>query len=114
MIPCTLDELRAMVRAEVQAVCASLLPAPTLSAPLVDKRACALALGVSPATIDRLVAAGRAPFVRVGDHRRFDVSAVRAALETTVAVAPSPAKSLRVPGVRLLSRAQRAIDRGAS
>ena len=53
----------------------------TTTAPLVDKRTLAHALGVSTASVDRLCREGRIPFVLVGEVRRFDLDAVRAALE---------------------------------
>jgi excisionase family DNA binding protein len=95
-----------------QAKATSPAPAPTPgTAPLVDKRGCAYALGVSPATIDRLVRDGRIPYRIVGDSRRFDLAAVIAALEehkvatktNTVATPPWPPDE-PIPGVRLLSR----------
>ena len=43
--------------------------------PLLDKRELARALSVSPATVDRLDAAGQ-PFIRVGDAKRYDLAAV--------------------------------------
>ena len=51
------------------------------SGPLVDKSTLAKALDASIPTIDRLCRASVIPFVYVGDVRRFDVAAVRAALE---------------------------------
>jgi hypothetical protein len=100
----TPDELRAIVREELGACLATREPASTLGA-LVDKRRLADALGVSVATIDRQSAKGRIPFLLVGEHRRYDIVAVRAALEAVPAVAPA-AKASRelVSGVRRLSR----------
>lgn len=60
-------------------------------APLVDKRELARALAVSVATVDRLCRADSdapIPFVIVGDSRRFDLAAVRAALESRPAERP--------------------------
>lgn len=83
---------------------------PPRPAPLVDVRDCAYALGVSPATIHRLVRSGRVPFVVVGQSKRFDLVAVREALEHSKvtekrsAAAPMPQARATIPGVRLLSR----------
>ena len=84
------------------------LPATT---PLVDKRGLAHALGISPATVDRLCRDGRIPFLRVGDVRRFDLDQVRAALAANSApaseVRTTTAKRTQIGGVRLLSRSSR-------
>ena len=96
-----------------QALAAVTLPTAPPADPLLDKRALAHALGVSTAKVDRLCREGRIPFVRVGEVRRFDLAAVRAALEAgdererdergkPPADAAPPAG--RVAGVRLLSR----------
>ena len=85
-------------------------------APLLDKRALAHALGVSTAKIDRLVRSGEIQYVLVGEVRRFDLEAVRAALEARRQERDRARRSApdlaRVPGlpsdVRLLSRARRA------
>jgi excisionase family DNA binding protein len=98
------EELLALVREAVRAELATFAPASTAPAPLADKRSAAHALGISSATLDRLVAAGRVPFVRVGDHRRYDLAQVRAALATTPAAPTRPAPRERLGGVRLLSR----------
>jgi excisionase family DNA binding protein len=78
---------------------------------LLNKRALAHALGVSTATVDRLCRTRRIPFVVVGDARRFDLAAVRAALATTPS---SPSPKLAPPeeaaglhGVKLLTRGGR-------
>jgi hypothetical protein len=91
-----------------QALAAHREVAPTPQTTLLDKRALAHALGVSTATIDRLVRAKRIPFIVVSQLRRFDLDAVRSALgvcqteaASKHAVANEPA-GLR--GVRLLSR----------
>jgi excisionase family DNA binding protein len=108
VVPLTPDELRALVREAVRVELASVAPASATPAALVDKRTAAHSLGVSSATLDRLVAAGRIPFVKVGDHRRFDCAKVREALETTPATPSTPAQRERIPGIRLLSRKQTA------
>jgi hypothetical protein len=96
---------------------ASTAPPP---APLVHKRALAVALSVSPATVDRLVRSGM-PFQAVGDAKRFDLAACRAWLAEQgqrPAAPPAPPASARVlrlegrdpvglAGVRLLSRPKR-------
>ena len=84
-------------------------------APLLDKRALAHALGVSTATVDRLCRLQRIPVVPVGEVRRFDLEAVRAALtarrEEAAAVARNSPDLARgsplLGGVRLLSRGKR-------
>jgi excisionase family DNA binding protein len=95
------DDLKELIREAVREEIASVRPAAAPSA-LVDKRECARALGVSTATVDRLCATQRIPFVVVGDVRRFDLEAVRAALESVPAEAPKP--TVKLGGVRLLSR----------
>jgi excisionase family DNA binding protein len=82
---------------------------PSTKPPLMDTRDCAHSLGVSTATINRLVQAGRIPFITVGESRRFEMGAVLAALErrgaTQNAGAQATSKSrVVIPGVRLLSR----------
>src|SRR5580658_5708122 len=101
-----LDLVRAAAREGAeQAIAAKPVTTPTMAGSLVDKRDLAHALGVSPATIDRLCRAGRIPFIRVGDVRRFDPVAVRAALEQGPGVAASATSAaststrVRVPGV---------------
>jgi excisionase family DNA binding protein len=87
--------------------------APATSPTLIDKRGLAHALGVSPATVDRLCRSGRMPFVVVGEVRRFDLLAVRAALTEghgSHAASPPPASApsqAPIAGVRLLSRRAR-------
>ena len=88
------------------------LGAPGAPAPLslLTKQACAAALGVSCATIDRYVRTGLVPFVTLGPDgpRRFRLDDVLAALATReVPPKEPPAKRERVVGVRLLSRAAR-------
>jgi excisionase family DNA binding protein len=111
-----LSSLLELVRAAAregaeQALAAQRPTTPPTSGSLVDKRGLAHALGVSPATIDRLCRDGRIPFTRVGDVRRFDPVAVLAALEQGVEAsatsAGSASRQVRVAGVRLLSRAAR-------
>ena len=91
------DKLRPML-AETSA------PPPS---PLLSKGEVASALRVSGATIDWLVRAGRIPFVRVGDVKRFDLEVVRSALgERLARAADRPAAEVQGPlfGVRRLSR----------
>jgi excisionase family DNA binding protein len=90
--------------------------APKALTPLLDKRALAHALGVSTAKIDRLVRSGEIQYVLVGEVRRFDLDAVRVALEARRQerdrARGSTPELARAPGlpsdVRLLSRARRA------
>ncbi len=70
---------------------------------LVDKRLLAHALGISVATVDRLCRAGAIPFVHVGDARRFDLEAVRAALRPSDTPAPPPTKPASTPTTRARS-----------
>ena len=105
-----LDMVRTAAREGAeQALAAQREAMPPASGALVDKRELARLLGVSPATINRLCRDDRIPFIRVGDARRFDPAAVRAALEESAGVAATaPAapssRQVRVAGVRLLSR----------
>jgi excisionase family DNA binding protein len=87
----------------------SITATPARLTPLVDVRDCAYALGVSPATIHRLVRSGRVPFIVVGESKRFDLAAVREALEHSEvtekrSVVPTPQAGATIPGVRLLTR----------
>jgi excisionase family DNA binding protein len=106
----TLETLVEMVADRVVEKLRPILAAPTSSvaqAPLASKSEVASALHVSPATIDRLVRAGRIPFVRVGDVRRFDLECVRAALVEQRSAAPAkPPVQGPMSGVRLLSGAR--------
>jgi excisionase family DNA binding protein len=81
---------------------------PSTKPPLVDTRDCAHSLGVSTATVNRMVQAGRIPFITVGESRRFEMGPVLAALEhhgATRNVREATSKNRVVlPGVRLLSR----------
>jgi excisionase family DNA binding protein len=91
------------------------VPAPKSATPLLDKRALAHALGVSTAKIDRLVKKQEIEYVLVGEVRRFDLDAVRRALEARrqkrdatggapeLARAPAPSTD-----IRMLSRARQA------
>jgi hypothetical protein len=56
---------------------------------LVGKLVAAMALGVSPATLDRLCAQG-APFERVGSRRKFELEEMRAWLRTRGARPTTP------------------------
>ena len=81
-------------------------PAATAPAPLLSKQQIAAALGISPAGVDRLVRDGKIPHVRVGDVRRFDLAAVRAALEASAPATTTTTTRDGAP-VRLLSRGPR-------
>ena len=80
------------------------------SEPLRTTQQCAADLGISVATLNRMVRAGQVPWLPVGDSKRFDMTAVREALAARAARAktpPVPASSLPAPsmsGVRCLSR----------
>jgi excisionase family DNA binding protein len=112
----TLEALVEMVADRVAEKLRPMLAVPMSSAaspPLASKSEVASALRVSPASIDRLVRAGRIPFVRVGDVRRFDLESVRAALaDERSAAAAKPRAQGPLSGVRLLSgtRGQRAAE----
>ena len=103
----TPDELRELVRKAVRdELDASGSPATTTTA-LVTKQALAAQLGISVAGVDRLVRDGRIPFVRVGDVRRFDPVAVRAALEQREPLEAARTRATTEAPVRLLSRGSR-------
>jgi hypothetical protein len=77
---------------DAQADALDVAPAPDApSAQLVPPHACAAALGISIATLNRRVNEGIVPFVQIGDARRYDVAEVRAAL----AAAPSSTSTPR-------------------
>jgi len=114
-----LELVRSAARDGVVEALQTKAPAPPNSVtppPLLDKRALAHAMGVSTAKIDRLVRSGEIQYVLVGEVRRFDLEAVRAALEARRQERDRARRSApdlaRVPGlpsdVRLLSRARRA------
>jgi hypothetical protein len=62
----------------------SLTPAPAC---LVDRSGLATALAISLPTVDRLCKAGTIPWIQIGDVRRFDLGAVRSALQKCAAKA---------------------------
>lgn len=105
----TVEAFREIVRAEVKealASCAAESPAPCTS--LLARSGLALALGISLATVDRLVVDG-CPHVIVSRTKRFDLARVQEWLATrTIEPAPvKPAKAAPVAslaGVRRLSR----------
>jgi excisionase family DNA binding protein len=111
-----LELVRAAAReGTIQALAARGPATATVPPPLLDKKGLAHALGVSTATVDRLCRERRIPYVHVGDVRRFDLDAVRAALgsphqnrEPAPSSASDPAGRSAVPGdIRLLSRGGR-------
>ncbi len=83
-------------------------PLPASPEPLVSRLEIARLLGCSIATLDRLIREGAIPYLVVGETKRFDVQAVRAALAARIETAPRPVPQLEaapVPtGVRLVSR----------
>jgi hypothetical protein len=100
----TLDELRTLIRDEVRAAFAEHSPPEGISG-LVDRRELARLLDVSLATVTRLTSEG-GPVTYVGESPRYEVAAFRAWLEERGrrGTKPSPARSEKVAGVRLLSR----------
>ncbi len=102
VVAMTPEQLAALVREVVRAELRDAGPA--APSQLVAKQAAASALGISTATLDRLVRAGRVPYVLVGDSRRFDVAVVRAALavEANAPTAESQRRATPIPGVRRL------------
>jgi len=108
-----LEALLEIFRAELRGACADVLTAElraneaSHTARLLDKCQLAEALSVSVTTVNRLCRSGRIPFEVVGDTRRFDLQAVRAALRTS---SPEPRQGRRresqtsMKGIRLLSR----------
>lgn len=96
-----LDALLAALAAKLAplllAAMAPTLPgAPAEIAPLLTKQQLGSALNVSTATIDRGCREGWLPFLLVGDVRRFDLAAVRAALLTrTTGAAVSTSTGVR-------------------
>jgi excisionase family DNA binding protein len=102
-----LDAIADRVAERVLEVLAPMLEAsaPTARRPsLLSKSELASLLHVSTATVDRLARHGALPFVRVGDVRRFDLEAVRRALEERGANASAaPAPDAALGDVRLLS-----------
>jgi hypothetical protein len=112
LVATLLDLVRTAAREGTTEALASRSEGPrTEPAPLLDKRALAHALGVSTATVDRLCRQQRVPFVLVGEVRRFDLAAVRAALaEQRPSSEPRKAAAERQAppgGIRLLSREPR-------
>ena len=71
---------------------------------------CAAELRISVATLNRMVKAGKVPWVPVGESKRFDMTKVRAALAATTEAKTSPTLAPAQPapsGVRCLSRKPR-------
>lgn len=101
------DELRALLRGEVDAALAARSAVPS-AVPLVDKRELARTLSVSPATITRMTAEGM-PHVYAGASPRYDLAEVRAWLDERgrKGTHATPPKREAIPGVRLLSRRAR-------
>jgi hypothetical protein len=97
------------IRARVAARSAASATVHADSPQLVAKGVAAAALSVSVSTLDRLCRAGVIPFVYAGEVRKFDLVAVRAALDAyTAARRTKPpahgAAREETPGVRFLSR----------
>jgi len=104
IVDLNVGDLRAIVRVEITAALGT--PEKMLEQPLVDTHAVAHDLGISVATLDRKIRVGLVPFCWVGDRKKFDLAAVRAALETSAA-AKHATKTPEQGSVRLLSRGQR-------
>jgi hypothetical protein len=103
------DELRALLRAEVDAALATHSFAATkVPAARVTLDELSRLEACSYATVRRLVAEG-APVTYLGQSPRFDVEAFRAWLEERgrKGTQAKPSKGEAIPGVRLLSRARR-------
>jgi hypothetical protein len=110
VVACSLDDLRSLVRGEVQAALATHAPAISTT-PLLDKRALAHALTISIATVTRMTAEGM-PHVFAGASPRYSLDEVRAWLAERgrlgTRAAPSKLGAREtIPGVRLLGRASR-------
>lgn len=108
VVTCSLDELRALVRGEVEAALAAVPPPSTER--LADKREAARVLNVSMATVTRMTGEGM-PHVFVGASPRYALDEVRAWLDARgrrgTRANESNAERETVPGVRLLSRRDR-------
>jgi hypothetical protein len=104
VVPLSIDELRALFRAELDAALAALAP-PTPS-PLLDKRGLAHGLGVSVATVTRM---GLPPTLFAGASPRYDLEQVKAYLAARGRNATHAKPSTRevISGVRRLSRGGR-------
>jgi len=107
----TADELRSLVRSEVDAALAAHAPAPPATSALLDARALAEALKVSRVTVARLVHEGMPVALHVGASPRYSIDEVRVWLEArgrlgTKARQPK-APCETIAGVRLLSRGDR-------
>lgn len=103
------DDLVAIIVTAVRDALAAQVPTTASPAQLVSRAGLARVLGVSVATIARAEHAGQIASVVVGSSRRYDVAAVRAALEAgSKAAQPTPRAGERprggLSGVRLLSR----------
>jgi hypothetical protein len=106
----TADELRLLIRHEVRAAIADLLPAghPT-SERLLDSRSLADALGVSRATIARLAREGAPVACFVGTGARYELEAVKRWLgeRGRQGTKATPSRTETIAGVRLLTRGRR-------
>jgi hypothetical protein len=109
VVPCSRDELLALVKEAVRAERCEREPA-SATLPLVDRHEVARVLGVSAATVTRMQAEGM-PHVFVGASPRYSLDDVRAWLvergkQGTRAKDPKVPRHA-LPGVRLLSRSGR-------
>ncbi len=101
------EELRALVRAELDAALAAHTPTPSTT-PLMDRSELARALAVSPATVTRMTAEGM-PHVFAGASPRYALDEVRGWLAERGrrGTQAAPPKRETIAGVRLLSRSPR-------
>lgn len=101
-------ELAPLVAEELARVAPPMAPSPS---PMVAKQEAARHFNVSTATLDRLCRTGEIPYVTIGDSRRFDLAAVRAALEARAGAEPKAPPVSSPPetstGVRRVSRGAR-------
>ena len=72
-----------MVRIEEKRQCMVAMSSDGAAVPLMSAREISIYLGVSKSTIWRYVKTGQIPVVRIGSLCKFDVLAVRSALDRT-------------------------------
>jgi len=108
VVSLSVDELRELMRGEVDAALAAHAPATSMPAQRVALDELARLEACSRATIRRLVVEG-APVTYIGQSPRFDVEAFRRWLDDRgrKGTRAAPSKREVVPGVRLLSRGKR-------
>jgi hypothetical protein len=111
VVQLTVEELRELLRSEVSRALEEHKPEAAGPSSLLARSGLALALGISLATVDRLVVDG-CPHVIVSRTKRFDLAKVQEWLATRT-IEPVQAKPAKAAPVASLAGVRR-LSRGAS